>query len=189
MNPSPLQNALYVICFANASQCTATHTMIPYRTLHIYGSTCLFSEYCDECHERAFVVDGRRTCCGGRAKGVGYLKFKVEVDKSNSKRRRPGQRIQVQLLHEQENRCFYCNAEFGTYRFINGELRPVLVAWDHTVPFCYDGNNLEFVASCGECNRHKGARMFFTLEETRKYLQKKLNEKNTTSHKVRRMWH
>jgi hypothetical protein len=162
-------------------QCVLTHIMKVIQTLHIYGSVAITSQPCPCCKERSFVIDGVMSCCGVSPEAPQHQNFKIEVDKTLGKRKQPGRLEKRRLLEDQDNRCFYCEAEFGTFRVLNCKLRPVLIEWDHVVPFSYDGNNSEFVAACRECNRAKSGLHFASLYELRQHLQLKIHEKRTSS--------
>lgn len=154
------------------------------RTLHVYGHVILNSQYCNDCHQEAFVIQGRFACCGKRAKPEEEYRFKIEIDKVGARRKQPNRKAQQAMLLAQNNCCYYCGDEFGTYRRLCGTLKFVKIHWDHFVPFSYDGNNHSFVAACAECNMHKSALMFGDLEEARTYLKTKINEKKTATRKA-----
>lgn len=153
------------------------------RVLHVYGDTHLQSSFCQNCNRSAFVVSGKFSCCGAAAQADEWEEFQIEVDTSNKKRKTPSARQREEILEQQANCCFYCDAQFGTWRKIGGRYLEVCIHWDHAVPFSYDGNNREFVAACVECNLHKHARHFFDVQEARIYLQTKLYEKQGYSRK------
>jgi len=149
------------------------------RTLHVYGSTLLHSEYCPDCQNDSFIVGGAFVCCGRKPPPKEWSRLKVEVDPSHKRRKQPGQAEKRSILREQNNCCYYCGDEFGSWRHIRGVPRRVNVEWDHVLPFSYNGNNAEFVAACHECNQSKNTRIFSDMEEAKQYLQLRMHEKKT----------
>ena len=176
-----------MLCFGNATQSVVTLMPKPLRTAHIYGSTVIPSAYCPDCDQHSFLLAkehrGPRcfSCCGKVAPTDFETRITVEVDGSVKKRQEPSRAEQRRILDKQRNRCLYCDAAFGAWRQIYGKPRRVLVAWDHVVPFSYDGNNDEFAAACSECNGAKHNLHFPTLDDARIHLQMKLHEKTKTT--------
>lgn len=151
------------------------------RTLHIYGSTRLESDYCPDCQAHAFILGGKFSCCGKQCESDKWKDLIVEVDTSNKKRQHPGAQERKIILEDQENKCFYCGDEFGQWRHINGTPKMVRLQWDHVVPFSYNGNNHEFVAACAECNIAKRALHFSDAEEAKTYLRLKMHERKSST--------
>lgn len=149
------------------------------RTLHIYGSTVLESDFCKHCEMDSFIVEGRLVCCGAFPPHESWKNLKIEIDTSNKKRCRPPNWEQKLILRQQHNSCFYCEDEFHTWRYVEGKPRIVQLQWDHVVPFSYNGNNYEFVAACRECNQMKRALHFANAQEAKQYLQMKMYERKT----------
>lgn len=176
--------ATILILVVNASQCTATDMALKSKTLHIYGRTVIPSQFCKACNQEAFVIDGKFACCGQRPEEIEKVRFRIETDKIGAKRKRPTITTQRELLKAQNNRCFYCGDEFGSWRKLEGRLLPVVLNWDHLVPHCFDGNNHEFVAACRECNHTKYSVMFSSLEEAKTYLSLRIHEKKTATRKT-----
>lgn len=150
------------------------------RILHIYGHVVLESEWCPDCQQQAFIIAGVRTCCRHPATKRDYDGLKIEVDLVGKKRKRLSAFRKKCILDEQNNRCFYCEDEFNTWRTWEGKPRLVKLQWDHVVPFSYDGNSEEFVASCQECNQIKYAHHFADREAAKTYLKMKIYEKKTS---------
>lgn len=176
--------AVFLTLVGNALPLIATVMNKHIGTLHIYGRAFIQSQYCPKCKQDAFILDGRYSCCGKQAVIEEEYRYKIEVDKVGSRRRLPSKQARDEMLLAQNNCCYYCGDEFGSYRRLCGQERLVKIHWDHFVPFSYDGNNHEFVAACAECNQHKHAKMFGDLEQAREYLLLKINEKKTATRKA-----
>ncbi len=149
------------------------------RTLHIYGSTVLESDFCERCGADSFIIQGKLVCCGSLPPHESWKDLKIEIDTSNKRRKRPPWYQRQEILSEQNNCCFYCEDEFGTWRHVSGTPRIVQLQWDHVVPFSFNGNNYEFVAACRECNQAKGALHFSDALEAKQFLQLKMHERKT----------
>ena len=93
----------------------------------------------------------------------------------SGKRRPPPLWARRLQLAKQENRCFYCDWEFGSW--VAKRSRPVRlrVVWDHWVPYAYLQANpaLNFVAACQLCNGLKRSDMFESVEEARRIIGKR----------------
>lgn len=78
------------------------------------------------------------------------------------------------LVVNQNNKCYWCQREFGTAYIRKSEfaktLQPTL---DHKIPYSYikDHEKENFVAACNLCNSFKGNRMFLNKNEGQKYLK------------------
>lgn len=147
------------------------------RRLHVYGSTSIQSVKCSVCKGRSFVIEGHTSCCGDPVPESDPQEYRIEVDKTGAKRSIPNKSEQARILDSQDGACFYCFAQFGSYRTINKKLQLVRIQWDHIVPFSYNGNNAEFVAACSLCNSIKSNLQFSSLEEARTHIQLKVYEK------------
>ena len=117
-----------------------------------YGAVAIQRAYCPVCKSWTLVVDGRTSCCATRLETHEELGQHRETEARNE-RRVPTKRDQSLILDAQQNRCYYCDAEF------DGE--HTRVTWDHVVPFSYCGNNHRdnFVAACQVCNNLKADRL------------------------------
>lgn len=154
-----------------------------------YGSTGLLSEYCPHCGYEAFVIKGRRSCCGRVKEGDADHWKQMSV---NPKRRRPPPlEIQRRILAEQGNLCFYCDIGFDTPVYRHGKQVGRAINWDHFVPYQYARHNESenYVASCSICNRIKSDLMFKDSDECRNYIALRWRTKCYTvekpSHEVR----
>ena len=116
--------------------------------LAFYGAVAIQRAFCPVCENWSLVVDGRTSCCGTRLETEEMLPQHRETE-ARSERRQPSKRDQALILAAQQNKCYYCEAEF------DGE--QTRVTWDHVVPFSYSGNNHRdnFVAACQFCNNKK----------------------------------
>lgn len=176
--------AAYLNLVANASQCTATNMPLKSKTLHIYGNTVIPSQFCQACNQDSFVIHGKLACCGQKPEEIEKSRFRIETDKSGVRRKLPTAAARREILQAQENRCFYCGDEFGSWRKLEGKVLPVTLNWDHLIPYSFDRNNLEFVAACRECNHSKYSLVFSTLEEAKAYLSLRMHEKKTATRKT-----
>ena len=166
-----LKDYRHLIFVVNASQRTSTHMPEPLRISHIYGETVIESLYCQECNQRAFVIRGKLTCCNRIVSKTEAGGIKIEVDTEGKRRKKPSRWIQGEILAEQKNCCYYCGEEFGSWFNRGGQIYRVSVNWDHVIPYCYNHNNYEFVASCRKCNNAKAGRVFNSLQEARQYVR------------------
>lgn len=172
---------ILIKCVDNAKQLILNGVVKTIRRLHIYGSTVIPSQKCPSCGDRAFVIDGRMSCCDVRVYGQVGDEFKIEVDKVGARRGYPPAWRQREILLEQANRCFYCGDEFGTYRTLSGKNRVVKLSWDHVVPFSFDGNNRDYVAACSVCNGIKNNLHFADIETAKAHCSLKIHEKKSTT--------
>ena len=95
---------------------------------------------------------------------------------SRSERRRPVSRVTASRLAEsQNNRCFWCENEFGEYVMKQGVVRRLDVVVDHVLPWTYSLNHGEenLVASCQICNGWKSSLVFETEDDCRGFLKRK----------------
>lgn len=82
---------------------------------------------------------------------------------------------QQQILQQQNNRCIYCNYQFGSVFRDKKKHRHIVlgVAWDHFTPWSYiRSHNVTFVAACQICNSIKGAYVFDTLADACAFISK-----------------
>ncbi len=83
---------------------------------------------------------------------------------------------------KKSNFCSYCNREFfrciltGRMGRYSLRLRP---NWDHYLPFSLyqDNSNENYVLCCNVCNIFKGNKVFSSIVELAKYLEKRWAEK------------
>jgi hypothetical protein len=125
------------------------------------GSVVMHRGICSMCGDECFIVgDGKSSCCRSHADIIiGY----VRKLSTSTRRKVPPIAKQEEILASQENRCYWCNREFGAYVMKRSsdrayKLRPV---WDHYIPYSYTGASLpnDFVASCRVCNSFKSAKL------------------------------
>lgn len=149
------------------------------RHLALYGNVAIPRRFCDRCKQWALVVDGVRQCCGYSTQEDFQASKRVRMSNASRYRHKPTQKERDKILERQENRCLYCQQLFGSY-FIRGEkLIRVECQYDHLDPFCYSQNNdvRNFVAACRTCNAWKGSKMFESIEQIRKFLLNKWEER------------
>lgn len=139
--------------------------------LHVYGQVVIPSEKCPHCGYEAFVVQNQFTCCGRPATRKKPKKIIFEVDTGNCRRKRLSKAAQNELIKEQNNRCFYCNAEFGTARLWRGYYEYIVPEFDHVLPFAYCRSNDDIVAACRRCNRHKSSKLFNSRAEIIRHMK------------------
>jgi hypothetical protein len=146
----------------------------------LFGAVAMRREYCWRCRGMALVIDGELQCCDSPVSERPICGVKREIE-SEGVRRKPSTEAQAEILEHQENRCLYCEQEFGAWVFRNGKTRPVQlrVEWDHLVPFSYTASCHDdgFVAACHVCNGIKSATMFQGLDEARAHIALKRSDK------------
>lgn len=137
------------------------------RCIAEYGSVVIPRDKCRNCGIISLVIDGKTACCEVPPIGS-ELKPKKMSDHADRYVVRLAKSEKKRILLEQNNRCLYCNREFGSFYTPVGKRSPIKVVlnWDHFVPFAYSRtNNCEYVAACSRCNIKKGALIFDTLEQ------------------------
>lgn len=100
------------------------------------------------------------------------------------RRKKPSPKTMVTLLMEQDNCCTYCGHKFGTGVFSPKRgLTWLEVNWDHFIPYTWSRKNDEdnWVVSCQICNQLKGSLLFTSIDDARKYLEKKWKDKKLTA--------
>lgn len=145
--------------------------------LALYGNVSLQRGYCKTCKERAFIRDGKFSCCGTSVHAT--PKSFVRESEPYFKRKTPTANEKSKILAAQEYRCFYCGVLLGSYRVRNGKPVLIKINWDHKLPFIYSQNNKasNFVAACHVCNGIKSSRIFKTVEEAQITLHQRRREK------------
>jgi hypothetical protein len=91
-------------------------------------------------------------------------------------RHKPTKAKQIEILHKQKNKCFWCGRKFNSIVIKpNKELYILVPNWDHYIPFSYINcsPDYNFVASCVRCNRHKYS-FVITDEKAENSLKKEL---------------
>ena len=123
-----------------------------------YGGVVIERGICTVCGDPCIICkDNTSSCCNGEVKrfNKGIV---VKETSGTAKRKRPGRELQKYILEKQDNKCYWCGREFGSYILSPHNiviiLRPV---WDHYIPYIYSGSNDKFVASCSRCNFHKSS--------------------------------
>lgn len=97
----------------------------------------------------------------------------------SGRRKKPTVEQRREILNRQNNRCLYCDNEFGA------EVRRKMMAinlrlhWDHFVPYSYGLTNggTNWVAACHVCNGIKSARMFDSVAEAQAYIRERWDQK------------
>ena len=139
----------------------------------LYGNVALERRYCADCCQTTLVVKGNRVCCGqpSFSKPTRYKR----MAEPEPRRRKPSPKAQSACLGAQQNRCFYCDMEFGNVILRNGTPVLLRVEWDHYVPYSHtqDNNALNVVAACQVCNGLKSNLCFGTLDEAKSFLVSK----------------
>ena len=111
-------------------------------------------------------TDGTQNVCLGSAAGSRF-----EATASNNML--IGTNAGQFMTSVQDNKCLYCDKEFGTPYERNNKVRFTKVHYDHLIPYSYSQScdNKDFVASCNICNHIKYNLMFDTVEEVFRYVE------------------
>ena len=139
--------------------------------ISLFGNVALERGFCPRCKSTALILDKQFACCGlsveSKPKG-----FKRESEPEKH-RHRPTKAEQLKILNEQDQACFYCGIQFGTFRYRKGKRFAIKVSWDHKLPYSFTQNNHvhNFVAACSTCNSIKSDKIFRDLQEAQIYLQ------------------
>lgn len=143
----------------------------------VYGSVSLERGYCNSCQGMTIIKHGKYQCCDGLVEGL-PTKFE-RMSEPFFQRKTPTKFDKDRILRKQEDRCFYCNVTFGSFRYRNGLPFIVKIEWDHQLPFIYSQNNTaeNFVAACHVCNGIKSSHVFQNVEEAQVYLAGKRKSK------------
>ena len=135
--------------------------------LGMYGNVALVRAFWPECGVWAVVREGHLQCCyhryGGDPRRIKRMCESPQI------RRCPSVEAAKEILDAQNNRCLYCDHEFGDAVFYKGRRRLIKLHWDHMVPWDYTQNNSDenFAAACSICNGIKSDLVFRTVEEVR----------------------
>lgn len=147
--------------------------------LALYGRVAIRREYCNACQTSAFVIQGVLQCCDrpiDTSEPPSRYKRVVEPEQLRKLPVLAKRQAQIEL---QNNRCFYCDHELGSY-VIRGTKRIKLrTHWDHQLPYVLTQNNdiSNFVAACHICNGIKYCHVFQTVEEAKIYIAAKRNDR------------
>lgn len=155
----------------------------------IYGEVTLYRIKCPNCCEINFIGKIPHVCdCGywfGNAKNG-----KIRVECVRKRRKTLGKKERKEIIEKQNNRCFWCGREFGTYYVLSGKkgdkLCKLVVHIDHYIPYSVKNTDEKenLVASCNRCNSRKSKLMFKNVDECRHYLIYKWN-KNIDTKRVK----
>lgn len=148
--------------------------------LAIYGNQKIPRVYCRHCLSYALVVENKLQCCGRTY--AWDIRGTKRMSSPEFKRRLPGKKEREVILQRQEDRCLYCEQQFGDYVIYHGNLRKLQIHWDHQVPFSYsqDNGGQNFVAACSFCNQWKHDCIFPTLDAARVFLSNKWENERST---------
>jgi 5-methylcytosine-specific restriction endonuclease McrA len=154
---------------------TAKRYYASMRHIAIYGDVKILRDRCPDCRRNALIVDGCFLCCGLSAKEIQPKRIK-RMSTGCGSRNLPPAADRNSVLLAQENRCFYCEREFGEFYRLGRRTSRLTVNWDHLVPYAYLNSSppANFVAACRDCNAAKGSMMFQTIEEARIYVRSRL---------------
>lgn len=143
-----------------------------------YGSTEIVKIRCFICDYRAFLVSGRKACCGAiptQDEMRQFISQRVILKKEGDTvfRRKPGPTRKKKILEEQDGRCFWCELTIGYTYAREGRVYKTKLAWDHVLPYSFGANNHDenFVASCNLCNSIKSNLIFENKELLIKHLE------------------
>jgi len=76
----------------------------------------------------------------------------------------------LKILELQENRCLYCEYEFGEKVMDVKKKREIVlrIEWDHVIPWAYtQSHNVDFAAACQICNRIKTSHVYDSIDDAR----------------------
>lgn len=148
--------------------------------LAIFGNIKMHRVYCQSCKGMTLVKDGIKLCCDSLTDENNIKNIKIECEPTHH-RHKPPVFKQKEILEKQQNRCLYCNREFGTPYLRNHRILKTKLNWDHLIPFSYSRNNKNnFVAACHICNGIKSNKMFDTTEEVFHYVEHNRKKKGIT---------
>lgn len=133
----------------------------------LYGNISIPRGWCSSCQTYSLVVQQVHQCCGKEAHGA--IAGIQRMTSPEDVRRCPRPKRRREVLEAQENRCAYCETQFGTLVNYKGRLRRLRIVWDHEVPWLWSQNNSDanFVAACQICNGIKEAKHFPDLDAAR----------------------
>lgn len=96
-------------------------------------------------------------------------------------RQKPPRGLQAEVLERYGHACGYCGVPFGSVIRYRGRVMATTVHWDHAVPYAYllANPDINWVASCGQCNHAKSDLLFTDAHDLRSYVHAQL---------VRRGW-
>ena len=138
----------------------------------LYGTTLIQRGLCSICGDECLILSDRLSaCCHGPARV--FLEGGVSKETVTGNRRqryKPPAKVQRFLLEQQENRCYWCGREFGSWvASAKGKVYELRPYWDHFIPFVITGSSQadQFVATCWICNSYKHTTVVvFEGEET-----------------------
>jgi hypothetical protein len=139
----------------------------------IYGNVNLRKSWCVSCQQMAIVLRGLLQCCE-KPIDCDPQRFKRESIAEQRRHLPPAEDRRAQLKM-QENRCIYCERQFGSRVYRKMRLVRLRICWDHFVPYALmqDNRAVNFVAACHLCNSWKSDKVFQTLTDARLYLYAK----------------
>lgn len=145
--------------------------------LAIYGNIAIVKGYCQSCQQLAFILEGHLACCCAPYEAE-PKRLKREIPPQQERQHIPlaFRRAQLEL---QENRCFYCNIQFGSFVMRGSRSIRLKLEWDHYAPFALtqDSRPSNIVAACHICNHIKSDLVFQTSGEAVAYVTQKRTEK------------
>ena len=151
--------------------------MIKEKHLTGYGKVNLVRIFCKDCNGMTIVLKDQKQCCDEPVDQDLSKKYEVMVT-GKERRKLPKKNDQIKILTQQRNKCFYCEAEFGSLYMRDGVEELVALNWDHIIPYVYtQGLSQEFVASCAVCNKIKSSKMFNSLWELKDYVNSRREKK------------
>lgn len=138
------------------------------RHLAYYGTRSIPRGKCPTCRTTAVVLENKFKCCGERVELGVISKLKRMSDVAVG-RKVPTKARQIELLNEQDYRCFYCTRKFDSVVYRGSKAIKLKLHWDHQLPYAYSMSNRDsnFVAACHVCNGIKSSFVYRTIEEAR----------------------
>ncbi len=139
----------------------------------MFGGISMYRVFCRSCDGYTLVAKGEKKCCGGSVDRPDSY-FRRRESGEYQQRRYLSATAKREILDSQDNRCIYCEVQFGTYQFNRKKGVDVLArpAFDHFQPWAMVKSNAadNYVAACTSCNSTKSSKIFDNLEQAKLYI-------------------
>jgi hypothetical protein len=142
----------------------------------VFGKTSFLRGYCWSCRSEAFIIDGLLSCCDLPFR-ENEVQRTIYVTQKAIKRKAISKKLRLQLIEEQNNRCFYCGCDLAGYYLRDDVVRKIRIHVDHVQPFSAVGDSTEMVAACNVCNLIKSNKVFGNMEELVGYILEQRDKK------------
>jgi 5-methylcytosine-specific restriction endonuclease McrA len=146
----------------------------------LYGNVALTRGFCSDCRSYAFVIGGLLACCDTEYDGK--VKGHKQMSAARKKRKSLSKYEMQNILESQDYKCIYCDFSFGAVVWRAkpiGKAIILRVTFDHFVPFNFSLNNkaTNFVAACQVCNGIKSNKVFDSIVDAKRHIQKRRKAK------------